>query len=164
MTILRKCGKCGEEKPITLFGKNNQRKDGKHTQCKECVRIISAKKYYASKKGKTIDIGKEGPAENLSLDVVNKILRDGASGFKNSLLATTRPDVVSRYRYAHVPNEVVLKKDIREIVKCVESSIRRKCWIKLVDIDIVEDEYQYTYSLHIQNQERKLTELVDLFS
>jgi hypothetical protein len=35
---LKRCTKCGEEKPRAEFGRDRSRKDGRYPQCKACVR------------------------------------------------------------------------------------------------------------------------------
>ena len=37
------CNKCGLEKPLTMFNKNNQRKDGLTASCKTCLAILRKK-------------------------------------------------------------------------------------------------------------------------
>jgi len=45
--ILKRCSKCGIEKPLDDFSNNKNHKDGKHNQCKLCI-----KEYQQSDKGK----------------------------------------------------------------------------------------------------------------
>lgn len=47
--ITKVCKRCGEEHPITEFGKNNQSKDGHHIYCRKC-RNEMAKQYYRNRK------------------------------------------------------------------------------------------------------------------
>ena len=50
---MKKCSKCKVEKPLTLFHKNNNKKDGHQYACKACDTKRSAKykaKYYAENK------------------------------------------------------------------------------------------------------------------
>ena len=35
---LKRCTKCGEEKPLAAFSRDRSRKDGRYPQCKACVR------------------------------------------------------------------------------------------------------------------------------
>ena len=43
-TITKICCNCGQEKPIDEFVKDNRRKDGHSTLCKECKRARDKKK------------------------------------------------------------------------------------------------------------------------
>lgn len=43
------CNKCGQEKPISEFGKNKSKKDGLQTQCKACVKLYKQKHYSENK-------------------------------------------------------------------------------------------------------------------
>lgn len=46
---LKRCSKCGEEKPLSAFGKDKHKKDGHRGSCKSCraTRVAeSAKRYY----------------------------------------------------------------------------------------------------------------------
>jgi len=35
---LKRCTKCGEEKPLAAFSRDRSREDGRFSQCKACVR------------------------------------------------------------------------------------------------------------------------------
>ena len=51
---VKRCSKCGEEKPGSEFGKDKSKKDGIRSQCNECRKICkrteSDKKYYIAHK------------------------------------------------------------------------------------------------------------------
>jgi hypothetical protein len=36
---MKRCSKCGEEKPPTAFSRDRSRKDGRYPQCKACERL-----------------------------------------------------------------------------------------------------------------------------
>lgn len=38
--IMKKCSKCGVEKPLTDYGKNTSSKDGLRPNCKDCNKSI----------------------------------------------------------------------------------------------------------------------------
>jgi hypothetical protein len=42
---LKKCSKCGAEKPLGEFNKNKNAKDGARSQCRECTKIVSRRRY-----------------------------------------------------------------------------------------------------------------------
>jgi hypothetical protein len=48
-TPMKRCSKCGEEKPLAEFGKNKSRRDGLQSYCKSCVKINSKERRH--KKG-----------------------------------------------------------------------------------------------------------------
>ena len=40
---MKKCSKCGVEKPLDVFHRDSRRSDGRHRHCKECVLVRVAK-------------------------------------------------------------------------------------------------------------------------
>jgi hypothetical protein len=42
---MKQCGKCGEQKPLSDFGKNRAKKCGINTKCKKCVTQQSIESY-----------------------------------------------------------------------------------------------------------------------
>lgn len=48
-TGLKKCKKCGKEKPIEQFSRNRRRRDGRQDYCKACIKIRDAKNYASGK-------------------------------------------------------------------------------------------------------------------
>ena len=50
---MKKCTKCGIEKPLTEFHKHKETKDGLYGRCKQCARQYD-KEYYAKNKEKII--------------------------------------------------------------------------------------------------------------
>lgn len=42
MQAMKKCWKCGCEKPLEAFGRDARRHDGKNPKCKACVNLASA--------------------------------------------------------------------------------------------------------------------------
>jgi 5-methylcytosine-specific restriction endonuclease McrA len=61
---LKRCAKCGEQKPVTLFSKNKQHRDGFQTRCKACVRIENQS--YREKNG---DVWRERQRERYYADI-----------------------------------------------------------------------------------------------
>ena len=65
----KRCSKCGEVKPVSEFNKNDTKKDGLQTHCKECVKKYK-QKHYSENKKYYIDKAKEYKQkcrENLNL-------------------------------------------------------------------------------------------------
>ena len=46
---VQRCRKCEVEKPLSEFGKHNQLKSGRHTQCKQCRADYDKAKYQRNK-------------------------------------------------------------------------------------------------------------------
>lgn len=42
---MKKCWACGETKPLDDFGANRSKSDGRSTECRSCVRRLSAERY-----------------------------------------------------------------------------------------------------------------------
>lgn len=61
--MTKTCGKCGKEKKISEFGKDNRAKDGLRYVCKEC-RKNDWKKYYKENKEKVLKKNKKYFEEN----------------------------------------------------------------------------------------------------
>lgn len=51
---MKKCYKCGFEKPLDAFSKNAHRKDGLSAQCKECHKTLR-KQHYEKNKEKVLE-------------------------------------------------------------------------------------------------------------
>lgn len=49
---IKRCTGCGEDKPLSEFGKDSSAKDGKYYKCKECKSLDNAKSY--KKNGRTL--------------------------------------------------------------------------------------------------------------
>jgi hypothetical protein len=45
---MKKCALCGVEKPLFMFNKHKNRKDGHQTACKDCNKSYLSKNYYAN--------------------------------------------------------------------------------------------------------------------
>lgn len=65
----KKCTKCGEVKPKGAFYKDDSKKDGLGSQCKECARA-RARKYRAENAGKVRAKARKRRAENLEKERV----------------------------------------------------------------------------------------------
>lgn len=46
---IKRCARCGEEKPFAAFGKSVRSPDGHHYYCKACTKVLSAAKYAANR-------------------------------------------------------------------------------------------------------------------
>lgn len=46
---MKKCSKCGQEKPLTEFNKQSRNQDGLNTQCSTCTRSAGLAYYYANR-------------------------------------------------------------------------------------------------------------------
>ena len=60
---MKKCSKCGEEKPLNEFHNNKASKDGKVYQCKTCI-IERSKKHYMENREQKLEYQKEYSDKN----------------------------------------------------------------------------------------------------
>lgn len=46
---MKKCSRCGQEKPVDSFSKNSSKKDGLNSYCKSCQKVLKDKHYRDNK-------------------------------------------------------------------------------------------------------------------
>ena len=89
---MKKCTKCGVEKPLSEFYKNKSKKDGLQTRCKICDVLKTRKKYQKDPElsAKKRFIRKLKQEYNLSLEEYNtiKTIQNGACAICKSPLQT----------------------------------------------------------------------------
>ena len=133
MEIITKiCCQCGEEKPLEEFVKDNRRKDGHSTLCKECKRARDRERYAKIKNdpefhAKKLEAGAKYRAShqeqireysleyNLRPDVVERKAEWNRETKRNRSIHTRLLDMISRAKFRAIEKAVPFNLTIEDI-------------------------------------------------
>lgn len=135
MEIIKKCTKCGLEKPLDEFVKDNRRKDGHSTICKECKRAYDRERYAKIKNNP--DFHKKKLEHGAKYRAAHK---DEIRKYSEEY--NMRPEVIERKSEWYYKK--VISRSISEILQDMISRAKYRAEEKSIPFSITKEDLVYT--------------------
>lgn len=143
------CPKCLQQKQITDYNKNKNKKSGYHNICRECMKIIS-KRHYREDKQKHIGLVKKNQAKYIKRNqefIINYLLKNPCilCGEKDILVLEFDHQENKEYNLCYMTRNHSIEMIKNEISKC--QVLCRHCHIRKTR----KDQNDYRWQWYIAN-------------